>query len=117
MQAMGHFDLESRKGKAPGGYNYPLDETVVVFIKMNATTTLNDMVTLLHEGGHAIHFFLVMDLIMRDFKHFTPEAAELASMSIELLTMEHWDVFFDHEKDQKGPRNSTWRKSLVRWPG
>ncbi len=26
MKTMGHLDLESRKGKAPGGYNYPLDE-------------------------------------------------------------------------------------------
>ena len=23
MKSMGHLDLESRKGKAPGGYNYP----------------------------------------------------------------------------------------------
>lgn len=101
MQAMGHFDLESRKGKAPGGYHYPLDETGVPFIFMNAAATLRDMVTLLHEGGHAIHSFLVRDLTMRDFKHFPPEIAELASMSMELLTMEHWDVFFDHEADQK----------------
>lgn len=101
MQTMGHFDLESRKGKAPGGYNYPLDETGVPFIFMNATATLKDMVTLLHEGGHAVHSFLVRDLVMNDFKHFTSEVAELASMSMELLTMEHWDIFFDHEKDQK----------------
>jgi oligoendopeptidase F len=101
MQAMGHFDLESRKGKAPGGYHYPLDETGVPFIFMNAAATLRDMVTLLHEGGHAIHSFLVRDLTIRDFKHCPPEIAELASMSMELLTMERWDVFFYHEADQK----------------
>jgi oligoendopeptidase F len=43
---MGHFDLKSRKGKAPQGYNYPLNETGVPFIFMNATATLKDMVTL-----------------------------------------------------------------------
>jgi oligoendopeptidase F len=101
MQQMGHFDLESRKGKAPGGYNYPLDETGVPFIFMNATATLRDMVTILHEGGHAVHSFLVRDLVMNDFKHFPSEVAELASMSMELITMEHWDVFFAHAEDQK----------------
>jgi oligoendopeptidase F len=117
MQTMGHFDLESRKGKAPGGYNYPLDETGVPFIFMNATATLKDMVTLLHEGGHAVHSFLVRDLVMNDFKHFTSEVAELASMSMELLTMEHWDIFFDHEKDQKRARRQHLEKiiSTLAW--
>lgn len=99
MEQMGHFDLESRKGKAPGGYNYPLEETGVPFIFMNATATLSDMVTLLHEGGHAVHSFLVRDWALNDFKHFPSEVAELASMSMELLTMEHWDLFFAREED------------------
>ncbi len=117
MQVMGHFDLASRKGKAPGGYNYPLDETGVPFIFMNATATLKDMVTLLHEGGHAVHSFLVKDLVMNDFKHFTSEVAELASMSMELLTMEHWDVFFDHEEDQKRAKKQHLEKiiSTLAW--
>ena len=68
---------------------------------MNATATLRDMITLLHEGGHAVHSFLVRDLLLNDFKHSTAEVAELASMSMELLTMKHWDVFFDHEEDLK----------------
>ena len=99
MEAMQHFDLESRKGKAPGGYNYPLDETGVPFIFMNATATFYDMITLLHEGGHAVHSFLTRDLRMHDFKHAPSELAELASMSMELLTRDHWDLFFDHEED------------------
>jgi oligoendopeptidase F len=117
MQIMGHFDLASRKGKAPGGYNYPLDETGVPFIFMNATTTLKDMVTLLHEGGHAVHSFLVRDLVMNDFKHFTSEVAELASMSMELLTMAHWDIFFDHEEDQKRAKKQHLEKiiSTLAW--
>src|SRR5690606_17121879 len=68
MNAMGHLDLESRKGKAPGGYNYPLAEIGVPFIFMNATSTLRDMVTIMHEGGHAVHNFLTRDLALNDFK-------------------------------------------------
>lgn len=94
MKAMGHLDLESRIGKAPGGYNYPLAEIGVPFIFMNATSTLRDMVTIMHEGGHAIHNFLTRDLELNDFKSTPSEVAELASMSMELISMDHWNIFF-----------------------
>lgn len=101
MKEMGHLDLESRKGKAPGGYNYPLAEIGVPFIFMNATSTLRDMVTIMHEGGHAIHNFLTRGLELNDFKSTPSEVAELASMSMELLSMDHWDVFFTDEAELK----------------
>ena len=96
MRAMGHLDLESRKGKAPGGYNYPLEEIGVPFIFMNATSSLRDLVTMVHEGGHAVHSFLTRDLSLKAFRNPPMEVAELASMSMELLSMDHWDVFFDN---------------------
>lgn len=101
MREMGHLDLESRKGKAPGGYNYPLAEIGVPFIFMNATSTLRDMVTIMHEGGHAIHNFLTRDLPLNDFKSTPSEVAELASMSMELISMDHWDIFFTDEAELK----------------
>jgi oligoendopeptidase F len=101
MKEMGHLDLESRKGKAPGGYNYPLAEIGVPFIFMNATSTLRDMVTIMHEGGHAIHNFLTRDLELNDFKSTPSEVAELASMSMELISMDHWDVFFTDPTELK----------------
>jgi len=94
MQEMGHLDMVSRKNKAPGGYNYPLDEIGVPFIFMNATTNLRDLVTLLHEGGHAVHSLVTRDLPLNAYKHPPSEVAELASMSMELISMDHWDVFF-----------------------
>ncbi len=101
MKTMKHLDLESRKGKAPGGYNYPLDEIGVPFIFMNATSNLRDMVTLLHEGGHAVHSLVTRDLALNSFKHTPSEVAELASMSMELITMDFWDEFFENEQDLK----------------
>ena len=97
MKEMGHLDLESRIGKAPGGYNYPLAEIGVPFIFMNATSTLRDMVTIMHEGGHAVHNFLTRDLELNAFKSTPSEVAELASMSMELISMDHWDSFFSAE--------------------
>ncbi|MGM9509301.1 M3 family oligoendopeptidase [Larkinella sp. GY13] len=101
MKAMGHLDLESRKGKAPGGYNYPLEEIGVPFIFMNATSSLRDLVTMVHEGGHAVHSFLTRDLPLKPFRNPPMEVAELASMSMELLTMDYWDVFFENPEDLK----------------
>jgi oligoendopeptidase F len=101
MRAMGHFDVESRKGKALGGYNYPLEEIGVPFIFMNATDSLRDLVTMVHEGGHAIHSFEVRNYPINAFRNPTMEVAELASMSMELISMEHWAVFFANEKELK----------------
>ncbi len=101
MQQMHRLDLESRKGKAPGGYNCPLAETGVPFIFMNAAGTMGDVITMMHEGGHAVHSFLSHDLALSAFKEYPMEIAELASMSMELFSMEHWDVFFKEEKDLK----------------
>ncbi|EDO25482.1 predicted protein [Nematostella vectensis] len=99
MQEMKRMDLESRKGKAPGGYNCPLSETGVPFIFMNAAGTIGDVITMMHEGGHAIHSFLSHPLKLSSFKEYPMEIAELASMSMELFSMEHWDVFFKNEEE------------------
>lgn len=101
MDKMGRLDLDSRLGKAPGGYQYPLYETEIPFIFMNAVGLHRDMVTMVHEGGHAIHSFLDIPLDLVDFKSPPSEVAELASMSMELISMEHWDAFFNNEEDLK----------------
>lgn len=94
LDEMHFIDLDSRIGKAPGGYNYPLYETGVPFIFMNACGSFRDVVTMVHEGGHAIHSMLTRDLGFVGFKELTSEIAELASMSMELISMEHWHHFF-----------------------
>lgn len=101
MQGMNRLDLESRIGKAPGGYNCPLPETGVPFIFMNAAGTIGDVITMMHEGGHAVHSFLSHPLKLSAFKEYPMEIAELASMSMELFSMEHWDTFFDNADDLK----------------
>jgi oligoendopeptidase F len=94
MQDRKQVDLDSRQGKAPGGYNCPLAETGVPFIFMNAAGTADDVVTMMHEGGHAIHSFVCHSLPLNAFKEYPMEIAELASMSMELFTMEHWAEFY-----------------------
>ena len=99
MKSMNRFDLESRKGKAPGGYNCPLAETGAPFIFMNAAGQMHDVTTMLHEGGHAVHSFLSHPLELSGFKEYPMEIAEVASMAMELFTMDEWKSFFPKEDE------------------
>jgi len=99
MESMGHLDLESRKGKAPGGYNCPLAESGAPFIFMNAAGQMHDVTTMVHEGGHAIQSFLTHSLELSGFKEYPMEIAEVASMSMELFSMEYWNEFFNSENE------------------
>lgn len=101
MQEKKLLDLESRLGKAPGGYNYPLAETNLPFIFMNASGNLRDVETLVHEGGHAVHSFLMAPLHLNAFKNTPSEVAELASMSMELISMKGWDAYFSNSDELK----------------
>ncbi|HXB28961.1 MAG TPA: M3 family oligoendopeptidase [Puia sp.] len=99
MKKMNRFDLESRIGKAPGGYNCPLAETGAPFIFMNAAGQMHDVTTMVHEGGHAVHSFLSHHLELSAFKEYPMEIAEVASMAMELFSMENWEIYFKNPKD------------------
>lgn len=101
MDELNRLDLESRKGKAPGGYNYPMLETGVPFIFMNAASAVRDVETMVHEGGHAVHSFLSKDLELASFKQCPSEVAELASMSMELISYSGQDAFYPNPEDFK----------------
>jgi oligoendopeptidase F len=101
MDDMGRLDLESRKGKAPGGYNYPMAETNVPFIFMNAASSTRDVETMVHEGGHAVHSFLSKDLELAAFKNCPSEVAELASMSMELISYDGLEAYYPEPSDLK----------------
>ncbi|HEX6406935.1 MAG TPA: M3 family oligoendopeptidase [Gemmatimonadales bacterium] len=85
----GLLDLESRKGKAPGGYCETLHFHGRPFIFMNAVGLVDDVMTLLHEAGHAFHAFASHPLPLIWQRHPGSEAAELASMSMEFLASPH----------------------------
>jgi len=85
----GLLDLESRKGKAPGGYCETLHFQGRPFIFMNAVGLVDDVMTLLHEAGHAFHTFAAHEQPLIWQRHPGSEAAELASMSMELLAAPH----------------------------
>jgi oligoendopeptidase F len=116
MNEMKHLDLESRMGKAPGGYNCPLAESGAPFIFMNAAGQMHDVTTMVHEGGHAVHSFLAHHLDLSGFKEYPMEIAEVASMSMELFSMDHWSAFFNNQEDLKRAKEHQLERVITIFP-
>ncbi|HLO79493.1 MAG TPA: M3 family oligoendopeptidase [Chitinophagaceae bacterium] len=116
MEEMSHLDLDSRKGKAPGGYNMPLAESGAPFIFMNAAGQMSDVTTMVHESGHAVHSFLAHPLSLNAFKEYPTEMAEVASMAMELFTMDHWHVFFNNEDDLRRAKRHQLERVITIFP-
>jgi oligoendopeptidase F len=94
MRAAGELDLDSRKGKAPGGYMSTRDEKRRPFIFMNAAGLQRDIETLLHEAGHAFHAFATQNEPLVGYRHSPIEFAEVASMTMELFAADQLGVFY-----------------------
>jgi oligoendopeptidase F len=92
------MDLESRKGKAPGGYQYALEVTRAPFIFLHGTGRDSDLRVLLHEGGHAFHFLANRDEPLIWYRTPPMEFCEVASMTQELLGLDHLDVFYSPDE-------------------
>lgn len=101
MKVSGFLDLENRKGKAPGGYNFGLPESGASFIFMNAIGIDSDARTILHESGHAMHSRASNPIKVYFYKEHPMEVAELASMSMELLTVDKLHYYYPNENDFK----------------
>ncbi len=87
----GFLDLASRPNKAPGGYmnSFPISGKAYIF--MNAVGTHRNFRTLMHEGGHAFHFFEAFQHQSLIWNYHSPmEFSEVASMSMEQLSMPYW---------------------------
>ncbi len=88
MIEQGLLDVPSRKNKAPGAYSLGYAVARKPFIFMSATGTHDDVETMLHESGHAMHEFLRQELEYfhdRAENYLPFEFAEVASMAMELI--------------------------------
>jgi oligoendopeptidase F len=110
------LDLDSRKGKRPGGYQYVRDFSRKPFIFMNAAGLHRDVMTMVHEAGHAFHSMLAEGDPLVDYRHSPIEFAEVASMSMEHLTMAHWGVrggFYDQDEELRRARKEHLEDSIT----
>jgi oligoendopeptidase F len=105
LRTNNNLDLDSRKGKQPGGYQSSLEESRQPFIFMNAAGLQRDVETLLHEGGHAFHALAARHEELVFLRSAPMEFCEVASMSMELLGAEHFDVFYNPADAARARRN------------
>jgi len=104
MRGGGCLDLDSRKGKAPGGYQYQRQLSRVPFIFMNAAGMHRDLTTMVHEAGHAFHSLLSKSDPILAYRGSPMEFAEVASMSQELLTLPYLEEFFSKPDAERARR-------------
>lgn len=98
------LDLDSRKGKAPGGYQISFDRIRRPFIFMNATGLQRDLETMVHEAGHAFHAIYSSGLDLIDHRDPPIEYAEVAAMSMELLVHPHLEEFYSKTDGDRARR-------------
>lgn len=89
MQDAGLLDLETRPHKRPGGFMSTFDGARVPFIFANSGRTHGDVETLVHEAGHALHALAARELEPVAYRDAPLEFAEVASMGMEAMCMEH----------------------------
>lgn len=92
MEEQGLLDLATRPSKASNGYNYPFAKSPYGFIFMNDMLDMKAWFTMAHEGGHALHHRLTHELEVESFRNVPSELAEIASMSMELFTIDDLDT-------------------------
>jgi M3 family oligoendopeptidase len=96
----GLMDLETRPGKAGGGYCSWIPKYKAPFIFSNFNGTSGDVDVLTHEAGHAFQGYMSRDFEIPEYVWPTMEAAEIHSMSMEFITWPWMDRFFGPEADK-----------------
>ncbi|MGB8212718.1 MAG: M3 family oligoendopeptidase [Anaerolineales bacterium] len=85
LLAEGLTDLDNRKNKAPGAYCTSYTSIRKPFVFVNAVGIHDDVMTTLHESGHAFHIFETASIPYIQQLAVPMEFAEVASMGMELL--------------------------------
>ena len=97
MKDSGLLELDSKKGKAGGGYCTFIPGYKAPFIFANFNGTSHDVDVLTHEAGHAFQVYQSRDFInpMQRFPGY--EACEIHSMSMEFFAWPWVPLFFKED--------------------
>jgi oligoendopeptidase F len=71
---------------------------------MNAAGMHRDLVTMVHEAGHAFHSILSKEDPLVEYRNSPTEFAEVASMSMELLTLPYHGEFYSEDECRRALR-------------
>ncbi len=112
----GHLDLDSRKAKSPGAYCATLDVQRIPFIFQNAAGLQRDVMTLLHEAGHALHAIFSRGEPLVFYRSAPLEYCEVASMGMEAIGIKHIDVFYGKGDESERARHEYFRQIVDIFP-
>ncbi|MGH1296640.1 M3 family oligoendopeptidase [Bacillus pretiosus] len=98
----GFIDVEEHENKAPGAACFTLPHSKEVFVYSNFSPSFYAINALIHEVGHAFHFYKQFnnDSSMQE-RYLREEVAELYSLSLELLVMDKLDIFYKKKDEYK----------------
>lgn len=82
------IDVHENEGKTSGAYSWGV-YGVHPFVLMNWQDNMNNMFTLAHEMGHAIHSYYTNKTQPHVYAHYTIFVAEVASTCNEALLLDH----------------------------
>ncbi len=113
------LDLDNRKNKAPGAYCTELALTDRPFIFANSVGIHENVLTMLHESGHAFHVFESKYLPYLMQWEPPMEFAEVASMSMEFIGMPYLTAdkggFYTEEEAARANIENI-ENSILFWP-
>jgi oligoendopeptidase F len=99
--AQNHLDSEVRKGKRGGAFCWPSSPDLTPWVMLNYQGKADDVSTMAHELGHAVHSMLAADHSIFTF-HSNLPLAETASTFGEMVLVDH---MLKHETDESVRRD------------
>ena len=115
----GLTDLANRKNKAPGAYCTSFPSIRKPFVFVNAVGSHDDVMTTLHESGHAFHVFETAGIPYTQQLSVPMEFSEVASMGMELLAspyLTRQDGGFYSESEAAYARIEHMESEILFWP-
>ena len=94
------MDVESKPGKAMGGYCTGVHTAGMPFIFSNFNGTAHDVKVITHEAGHAFAFYVNRDRVPAEAKLPSLEGCEVHSMAMEFFAEPWSELFFGDDGDK-----------------
>lgn len=94
------MDVQSKPGKAMGGYCTGVYAAKMPFIFANFNGTAHDVKVITHEAGHAFAFYVNRDRVPREAMLPSLEGCEVHSMAMEFFAEPWSELFFGADADK-----------------
>lgn len=94
------MDVQTKPGKATGGYCTYISTHGAPYIFSNFNGTSGDVEVLTHEVGHAFQVFMSRHFTIHEYHWPSYESAEIHSMSMEFFTWDWMHLFFKEQTEK-----------------